>query len=142
MPDRLLAQRKGQLAVRDATTQCFGRAAKGFDGNENVFHQFVDIVGATVCQFPFGQRPDSFIGVELWIIGRKVLNAKAAMLAQKFFDPSASIAAPLAVVACSFCGCCNTLSSPCQLGPDRTLSRFDCKTQPVGDTVLRQLPHW
>jgi hypothetical protein len=34
-----------------------------FDGVEEVFHQFVRVVGATVGQFPFGQRPDSFIGM-------------------------------------------------------------------------------
>jgi hypothetical protein len=51
-----------------------------------VFHQFVRIVEATVGQFPFGQRPDSLIGVELRSIGRKVLDAQAATLAWKLFD--------------------------------------------------------
>ncbi len=60
-----LAQRKGQLGLRNTATQFLLRVANPVDGAEDVFHQFVHIVGATVRQFPFGQRPDSFIGVEL-----------------------------------------------------------------------------
>ena len=56
------------------------------DGAEDVFHQFLHIVGATVGKFLFGKSPNSFIGVELRCIRRKVLDAQASMLIEKLLD--------------------------------------------------------
>ena len=70
----------------DAAAQFLLRVANPVDGAEDLFHQFVHIVGATVGKFPFGQRSDAFIGIELRSIRRKVLDAQAAMLVQKLFD--------------------------------------------------------
>ena len=81
-----LAQRKRQLGLRDTAAQLLWRITNCFDGSEDIFHQFIHIVGAAVGQFPFCQRPDSFIGIELRSMRRKVLDAKAAMLAEQLFD--------------------------------------------------------
>jgi len=81
-----LAQRNEQLGMRDAGTQFLRGIADAFDRTEDVFHQFVHVAGATVGQFPFGQRPDPFIGVKLRCIRRKVLDPQATMLVQQLFD--------------------------------------------------------
>ena len=72
--------------MRNAAAQFLLRVANPVDGAEYVLHQFVHIVGATVGQFPFGQRPDSFIRIELRGIRRKILDAQAAMPAEKLFE--------------------------------------------------------
>lgn len=65
--------------MRDAAAQ-FGRGVPdAVDGAEDVFHQFVGMVRAAVGEFSFGQRPDSFIGVEVRGVGGEMLDAQAGM---------------------------------------------------------------
>nr|WP_026441623.1 hypothetical protein [Pseudacidobacterium ailaaui] len=69
----------------DAAARFVGRVSDCFDSAEDIFQWFIHIVGATVCQYLFGQNPDAFIRVELRSIGRKVLDAQAAMPAKNLF---------------------------------------------------------
>lgn len=62
------------------------RVADAVDGADDVFHQFVDILGAAVGQLPLGQGPNAFVGIQLRRIGRKVLDAQAAMFFEDLFD--------------------------------------------------------
>src|SRR5260370_563466 len=110
-----LAQRNEQLGMRDAGTQFLRGIADAFDRTEDVFHQFVHVAGATVGQFPFGQRPDPFIGVKLRCIRRKVLDPQATMLVQQLFDRCSFV--------CFCANCCVTCaarSSLCWITPPHT----------------------
>jgi hypothetical protein len=49
-----LAQKRGKLRLLDATTKLRGRFADFVDGTDEVFHQFLDVVSATVGQIPLG----------------------------------------------------------------------------------------
>ncbi len=48
--------------------------------------QLLHIIGATIGEYTFRQRPDPFIEVELRSIGRKVLDMQAAVLSQKLLE--------------------------------------------------------
>ncbi len=60
--------------------------ADAVNGSDNVFHQFVYILGAAVGQLPLGHRPDALVWIQLRRIGRKVLDAQAAMFFEDLFD--------------------------------------------------------
>jgi len=46
-----------------------------------------DVVGATVGETPFGVGPDSFVGVELWGVGRKEFEMQSRESATDFPNP-------------------------------------------------------
>jgi hypothetical protein len=48
--------------------------------------QLLHIIGATIGECTFRQRPNPFIGVELRSIGRKVLDMQAAVLSQELLE--------------------------------------------------------
>jgi hypothetical protein len=56
------------------------------DGSDDVLDQLLHIIGATVGECAFRQRPNPFVGVELRSIGRKVLDMQAAVLLQKLLE--------------------------------------------------------
>ncbi len=56
------------------------------DGTKDIVDQFIEIARATVCQFPFGQRPDALIGIELRCISGKIFDAQAPMFVENPFD--------------------------------------------------------
>jgi hypothetical protein len=53
---------------------------------DDVLDQLLHILRATIGESAFRQRPNPFIGVELRSIGGKVLDMKAAVLAQKLLE--------------------------------------------------------
>ena len=56
------------------------------DGADDVLDQLLDIVGATIGECTFRQRPNPFLGVELRSIGRKELDRQAAVLSQELLE--------------------------------------------------------
>lgn len=54
------------------------------DRTDDVVHQAVKVKGAAVGKFSFRQRPDTFIGIELRSVSRKVLDVQARMPTQEF----------------------------------------------------------
>jgi hypothetical protein len=72
--------------LHDAATQ-FGRGPSDtIDGADDVFHQLIAIIRAAVGEFPFGERPDSFIGIEVRGVGGKMLDAKTGMLLEEVLE--------------------------------------------------------
>jgi hypothetical protein len=53
------------------------------DGADDVFHQLIHIIRAAIGEFSFGERPDSFIGIEVRSVGGKMLDAEAGMLLEE-----------------------------------------------------------
>ena len=51
---------------------------------DDILHEFVEVIGPTVCELSFGQLLDSFIGVEFRGVGGEVLDQETGMLAQEF----------------------------------------------------------
>jgi hypothetical protein len=65
--------------LRDAAAQ-FGRGLPdAVDGADDVFHQLIGMIRAAVGEFSFGERPNSFVGIEVRGIGGEMLDAQAAM---------------------------------------------------------------
>jgi hypothetical protein len=60
-----------------------GRVSNGVDGTDDAVHQLVQVERATVGEVAFGQRPDSFVGVEGRSVGGKVLDAQAGVSAEE-----------------------------------------------------------
>ncbi len=72
--------------MHDAAAQ-FGRGLPdAVDGANDVFHQLIDMVRTTVGEFPFGQRPDSFVGIEVRGVGGKMLDVKAGMSLEQVLE--------------------------------------------------------
>ena len=67
--------------MKDATPQFRRRLPDTFDRTDNIAHEFIDVVGATVRELPLGQRPDTLIGIEVRRIGWEILDVEARMLA-------------------------------------------------------------
>jgi len=67
--------------LEDTAAQFRWRSSDALDRTDEILHQFMEVVGAAVGQFPLGQRPDSLIGVELGGVGREMLDVETRMLA-------------------------------------------------------------
>jgi hypothetical protein len=65
--------------LHDAATQFGQGPSDAIDGADDVFHHLIDIIRAAVGEFPFGERPDSFVGIKIRSVGGKMLNEKAGM---------------------------------------------------------------
>ena len=81
------AQKRGKLRLVDASSEAalgpldvLKRAAK-------MTTHHGEIVGPTVGQTPFGVSPDSFVGVELWGVGRKKFEMQSRVPAADFPNP-------------------------------------------------------
>ena len=72
--------------MHDAAAQFFWRCADAVDRADDIFHQLIDIMGAAIGQFPFGQRPDSFVGIEFRGVGGKMLDVKTWVLPQELLQ--------------------------------------------------------
>ncbi len=72
-----------QIGFKDAAAQFFGRVADGVDRADDGVHQLVHIERAAVGEISFGQRPDSFVGLEVGRIGGKVLEVQARVSAEE-----------------------------------------------------------
>ncbi len=73
----------GQLGRKDASAQFFGRVSNGVDRTDDAVHQLVRVERAAVGEFAFGQRPNSFLGVEVGSVGGKVLDVQARVSAEE-----------------------------------------------------------
>ncbi len=72
--------------MHDAAAQ-FGRGLPdAVDGANDVFHQLIGMVRTTVGEFPFGQRPDSFVGIEVRGVGGEMLNVQAGMSLEQVLE--------------------------------------------------------
>ncbi len=72
-----------QVGLNDASAQFFGRVANGVDRTDDAVHQLVHVEWAAVGQVSFGQRPNSFVGVEVGSVGGKVLEVQARVSAEE-----------------------------------------------------------
>ena len=71
-----------QIGFKDAATQFFGRVSDGVDRADDGVHQLVGVERAAVGESSFGQRPNSFVGVEVGSVGGKVLEVQARVSAE------------------------------------------------------------
>lgn len=82
------AQKRGKFGLENAAAQFRWRFSDALDGTDEIVDQFMDVIRTTVGQFPLGERPDSFVGVEIGCVGGKMLYAETRMLtldlAQRF----------------------------------------------------------
>ena len=72
-----------QIGFKDAAAQFCGRVANGVDRTDDAVHQLVHVERAAVGEVAFGQRPDSFVGVEVGSVGGKVLDVQARVSAEE-----------------------------------------------------------
>ncbi len=72
-----------QIGFQDASAQFFGRVSNGVDRIHDAVQQLVRVERAAVGKLSFGQRPNSFIGVEVGSVGGKVLDAQARVSAEE-----------------------------------------------------------
>src|SRR6266576_1412555 len=81
-----LAQKRRQVRLQDAPAKFLGGDFDPFDRTEDVFHQLIDILRAAVGKVPLGQRPHSFIGVELRGVRRKIFDRQTRVLMQELLE--------------------------------------------------------
>jgi len=67
----------------DAAAQFLGRGSNSVDRTDEGVHPMVRVKGTTVGEFSFGERPDTFIGIELRSVSRKVLDVPAPVPAEE-----------------------------------------------------------
>src|SRR5208283_5945721 len=72
-----------QIGFEDASAQFFRRVSNGIDRTDDAVHQLVHVERAAVGEISFGQRPDSFVGVEVGSVGGKVLKVQARVAAEE-----------------------------------------------------------
>ena len=72
--------------MQDATPQFRWRTSDTINRTDDVFHQLIDILGAAIGEFPLGQRPNSFIGVEFRGVGGKMLDAETRVLTEELME--------------------------------------------------------
>jgi len=70
--------------LQDATAKFPRRFADFFDGTDEVVHQLLDVMGASVGQIPFGLRPDPLVRIELRRVRREVLDMETGMPTLEF----------------------------------------------------------
>jgi hypothetical protein len=80
-----------QVGFKDAAAQFLGRASNLIDGSDDRVHQLVQVERAAVGQFSFGQRPDSFVRVELGRVGGKVLDVQARVSPEELGERRAGV---------------------------------------------------
>ena len=80
-----------QIGLEDTATQFFGRASNSVDGTDDRVHQIVHVERTAVGEFPFRQRPNPFVGVEVGSVGRKVLDVQARVSAEEFVQRRAVV---------------------------------------------------
>src|ERR1700740_2146419 len=66
--------------------QFLGRGFDPFDRTEDVFHQLIDILRASVGNVPFGERPHSFVGVEFRGVRRKIFDREERVLVHEVLE--------------------------------------------------------
>ena len=71
-----------QIGFKDAAAQFCGRVANGVDRTDDAVHQLVHVERAAVGEVA-GQRPNSFVGVEVGSVGGKVLEVQARVSAEE-----------------------------------------------------------
>ena len=74
--------------MEDAAAQFVWRGSNPVDRTDDVVHQLVDLDRAAVGEFSLGQRPNTFIGIELWSVRGKVLDVQARVPAQELSQRS------------------------------------------------------
>jgi len=72
-----------QIGFQDASAQFLGRVSNGVDRTDDAVHQLVHVEWAAVGEVSFGQRPNSFVGVEVGSVGGKVLDVQARVSAEE-----------------------------------------------------------
>jgi len=72
-----------QIGFKDAGAQFCGRVANGVDRTDDAVHQLVHVERAAVGEVAFGQRPNSFVGVEVGSVSGKVLDVQAWVSAEE-----------------------------------------------------------
>ena len=72
--------------MQDATPQFRWRTSDTVNRTDDVFHQFIDVLGAAIGEFSLGQRPNSFIGVEFRGVGRKMLDSETRVLTEELLE--------------------------------------------------------
>jgi len=70
--------------LQDAAAKFRGRLADAVDGTDQVVHQLLDVVRATVGQISLGLCPDPLVRVEFRGVGGEVFDMEAGMLALEF----------------------------------------------------------
>ena len=68
--------------------QLLARRSNAVDRTNDICHQFFDVLGTTIGEFSFGQRPDAFIGVEVRGVGGKMLDFETRVSSAKFLERS------------------------------------------------------
>lgn len=72
--------------MQDAAPQFRRRSSDTVDRTDDVFHQLIDMPGAAIGEFPFGERPDSFIGVEFRGVGGKMLDSETPVMTEELLE--------------------------------------------------------
>ena len=72
--------------MQDAATQFRWRISDTVNRTDDVFHQLIDAPGAAISEFSLGQRPNSFIGVEFWSVGRKMLDSEPRVSTEELLE--------------------------------------------------------
>ena len=66
-----------QSGLEDTAPKFFGGASDCVDGIDHRVHQLVGAERGAVGEFAFRQGPDTFVGVEVGSVGRKVFDVQA-----------------------------------------------------------------
>ncbi len=66
-----------EVGFEDAAPEFFGGSSNLVDRADDAVHQLIHVERASVGEVAFGQRPNAFVGVELWGVGGKVLDVQA-----------------------------------------------------------------
>ncbi len=64
----------------NAASKSCGRPPDSLDRTDEIVHQLLDIVAATIGQFGLGERPNSLIRVEIRRVGREMLDVQPGLL--------------------------------------------------------------
>ena len=63
--------------MEDAAAQFLWGGSDAVDRTDDGVHQLVHVERTAVGKFSFGERPNTFIGIELGSVSRKVLDVQA-----------------------------------------------------------------
>ncbi|MGA8223717.1 MAG: hypothetical protein WB780_18860, partial [Candidatus Acidiferrales bacterium] len=82
----MTSSKKGKLGLQDAASQFRWRISDTIDRPDDVFHQLVDVLGTPIGELPFGERPNSFVGIKFRGIRGEMLDSETRVSNEEFLE--------------------------------------------------------
>ena len=75
----------------NTAAELLGCSAQLSQRGEQLDQQFVQVVGSAVGEFPFGQRPNTLVGIQFRSVGWEVLGAQTGMPPLQFVQQTSLV---------------------------------------------------